>query len=100
MVRKHEWKDFERSARELFAKNPACTRFSLKHTSKTISETQKKQTVVLKVTNNIETITYETNERFGVKRISALTRWLTIRMASTSPEQVKDEASLKQKLVH
>lgn len=99
MVRVHEWKVFENRARDLFAKNPESTRFSIKHNTSTVEkESKKKVSVVLKVTDDKQTITYETCERFSVKRISALIKWFTIKMASTPVDSLTDENSLKQLL--
>ena len=98
MVHVHSWKQFESLARGIFAKSPETTRLSLKQTAKTDDGNKKNVKVVLKVTDNKETITYETTERFGAKRIASLTQWFTIRMASTLPDM--DQASLKQKLIH
>lgn len=99
MVRVHEWKQFELQAREIFAKNPESTRLSLKQSTTTDDTTTKRNVkVLIKVTDNKRTITYQTTERFGAKRMGALTQWFTVRMAST--ENVKDEAALKQKLIH
>lgn len=99
MVRVHEWKVFENQARDLFAKNPDNTRFSIKHNTSTVeNDSKKKVSVVLKVTDDKQTITYETCERFSVKRISALMKWFTIKMASTPIESLTDENSLKQLL--
>ena len=94
MVRLHEWKEFESNARDMFAKSPNSTRFSMTQKTKTIEKDgmpKKKVRVVLKVTDGSKTVTYETNERFYVKRISTITQWFVVRMATvenSTPENV------------
>lgn len=103
MVRKHEWKEFEKAAREIFVKNPESTRMSMKQTTKAIEKDgtlKRKQVVFLKVTDNKQTITFETSERHALKRICSLNRWFIVRMASTSDDQLKEEATIKQKIAH
>ena len=96
-----EWKEFERQARELFANSPDATRFAIKQTTKTKEKEgvmKKKVAVVIKVTDNKQTISYETTERFAAKRIAALMQWFTVKMASTTEEQLADPQALKQVL--
>lgn len=102
MTRIHEWKLFEQQAREIFAKNPDACRFSLKQSTRTNDKDgvpRKRIIVILRVTDDKRTITYETNERFAVKRMSSLMRWFTVKMASTPVEAIRDETSLLQKLI-
>ena len=101
MVRIQEWKKFEMQARTIFAKSPDTTRFSIKHTTTSAEKDgipKKKVNAVIKVTDDKETITYETTERFAVKRISTLMKWFTVKMASTTEEELKDVPALKQRL--
>lgn len=101
MTRIHEWKLFEQQAREIFAKNPDACRFSLKQSTRTSDkdgEPRQRITVILRVTDDKTTITYETNERFAVKRMSSLMRWFTVKMASTPAEATSDETALHKKL--
>ena len=101
-MRVQEWKEFERKARDLFASSPDATRFSIKQTTKTKEKDgvmKKKVAVLIKVTDNKETISYETTERFAAKRIATLMQWFTVRMASTTEEQLADPHTLKQALI-
>lgn len=103
MVRIHKWKEFENQCRDIFAKNPDSTRFSIKQTTSTAeieqdAQPKKKVVVVLKVTDDKQTITYETPERFYIKRISALMKWFTVKMASAPVEDIRDETALKKPL--
>ena len=98
MTRIHKWKDFETRSRDLFAKNPDSTRFSIKQTTSSVEKDgipKKKVTVVLRVTDDKETLTYHTSERFSAKRIAALMKWFTVKMASAP---VLDQTALKQPL--
>lgn len=100
MVRIHEWKSFESQAREIFAKAPERSRFTVKQTTKsteTENSVQKRKAVVLlRVTNGAETITFETTERFHVKRITSLVHWFTAKMVSL--DNVTDKIALKERL--
>ena len=102
MVRIHEWKTFENRARDVFAKNPLKTRYSFKHNVKS-AETdgvlKKKVVVVIKVTDDTETITYKTNEKAVVKRLTKLNKWFAVKMSTTEEEQLKEEAVLKARLI-
>ena len=98
MVRVHEWKDFDWKSRDLFARDPENTRYVIKQDTKVTEKDgvpKKKVIVSLRVTNDKEAFTFETVERFNVKRISRLTRWFVIRMSSTSDEQLKDRIALR-----
>jgi hypothetical protein len=102
MVRIHDWKEFDRSARDIFAHDPENTRFVIKQaTTSTEKEgiVKKKVTVTLRVTDDKKTITFETTERCFVKRIGRLTRWFAVRMASTAEDLAKGESSIKAKLM-
>jgi hypothetical protein len=99
MVRVHEWKEFELSAREMFAKSPTTTRFSVNQKTKSVEKDgvpKKKVSVTLKVTDGPKTISYETTERFYLKRISTLMQWFTVRMSTV--EDLTAENVLKQRL--
>ena len=100
-MRCHKWKEFESRAREMFAKLPEQTKFVIKQTTKTADDTsgesKRKVVVLLRVTNGQETISFETHERFYVKRITSLVHWFTVKMVSLG--DFKDAASLKDRLV-
>ncbi len=98
MVRIHEWKEFDRKSRDLFARDPENTRYVIKQNTKVDEKEgvpKKKVIVCLRVTNDKEVFTFETSERFNVKRIARLTRWFVIRMSSTPDENLKDQAGLR-----
>ena len=100
MVRVHEWKAFESQARELFAKAPERSRFTVKQSTKTTEGEnvvpKRKTLVLLRVTNGSETITFETTERFYVKRITSLVQWFTAKMVSL--DHVTEQSALKERL--
>jgi hypothetical protein len=100
MVRIHEWKSFESQAREIFAQAPERSRFTVKQTTKSVqtesSVPKRKEVVLLRVTNGAETITFETTERFYVKRITALVHWFTAKMVSL--DNVTEQMALKERL--
>ena len=99
MVRVHEWKEFESKTRDMFAKNPLGTRFTVNQKTKTSEKDgvpKKKVCVTLRVTDGASTLTFETNERFYVKRISTITQWFVVRMASS--EDLTAENALRQTL--
>ena len=99
MVRIHEWKEFEAKAREMFAKSPTGTRFSINQKTCTIEKEgvpKKKVCVKLKVTDGPQTITFETVERLYVKRISVLMQWFTVKISSL--DEGATESALKQRL--
>ena len=101
MVRIHDWKEFDRKARDLFARDPQRTRYVIKQNTKTSEEDgvpKRKVLVTLRVTNDKESMSFETTERFNVKRIARLTRWFVIRMSSTSEEQLKDINGLRARI--
>ena len=101
MVRVHEWKEFDRKSRDLFAKDPQNTRYVIKQNTKTseVDGVPKKKLVVsLRVTNDKEVLTFETTERFNVKRIARLTRWFVIRMSCTPDEHLKDQTALRARI--
>ena len=102
MTRIHEWKSFENSARDMFAKNPENTRYSFKHFVNTVDKdgvVKRKVAVVIKVTDNVKVISYETNERMVMKRLARLTKWFAVKMATTEEDQLKDEVALRAKLI-
>ena len=59
---------------------------------------KKKVCVILKVTNDVDTVSYHTTERNSNTRISALMKWFSVKMISTSYDELKDETCLKAKL--
>jgi hypothetical protein len=84
----------------MFAKLPEQTKFVIKQTTKTTGdstgESKRKVVVLLRVTNGQDTISFETHERFFVKRITSLVHWFTVKMVSLGESQ--DSASLKDRL--
>jgi len=102
MVRIHDWKEFERNARSLFAQDPDNTRFVIKQNTKNTTGAngvvKRKVLVTLRVTDDKKTFTFETCERCYVKKIARLTRWFAIRMASTVEELSKEESEIKARL--
>jgi hypothetical protein len=99
MVRIHEWKEFENSARDMFSKKPTATKFSVSNKAKTTEKDgipKKKVVATLKVTDGAKVVTFETNERFYAKRVTALMQWFTAKMATD--EDLTAEASLKQQV--
>jgi hypothetical protein len=101
MVRIHDWKEFDRKSRDLFARDPQSTRYVIKQNTATAEKDgvpKKKIIVTLRVTNDKEVFTFETAERFNVKRIARLTRWFVIRMSSTTDDQLKDQTALRSRI--
>jgi hypothetical protein len=101
MVRIHDWKEFDRKSRDLFARDPQNTRYVIKQNTKTKEEDgipKKRVVVILRVTNDRETVTFRTSERVNVKRIAHLTRWFVIRMSSTSEELLRDVTALRARI--
>jgi hypothetical protein len=101
MVRIHEWKEFDRKSRDLFARDPQNTRYVIKQNTTTKEDNgipKKKIILTLRVTNDREALTFETSERVQLKRVANLTRWFVIRMSSTSEEQLKDAAALRARI--
>jgi hypothetical protein len=102
MTRIHKWSEFDDRARTIFANRPDSTRFSIKQTTRTREDKEgnikKKVCVILKVTNDVDTVSYHTTERNSNTRISALMKWFSVKMISTSYDELKDETGLKAKL--
>ncbi len=108
MGRIHEWKEFELTARDIFANDPANTRFSIKHKTTTTSAnaddpaavSKKKCTAIIKVTDDKRNISYHTSERAAVQRLARMTQWFITRMSTTEAALHADPATLKQPLMH
>ena len=102
MVRIHDWKEFERTARNMFAHDPDNTRFIIKQNTTSVEKEgsmKKKVLVTLRVTDDKQAILFETTERCYVKRIGRLTRWFATRMASTVEELAQGESVIRARLI-
>lgn len=102
MTRIHKWSRFEEEARGIFAKSPNNTRYSMKQRTKTTEDEdgkiRKKVCVILRVTDDVKTVTFETTERHSIKRISSLMKWFCVKMVSVGEDELKEESSIKARL--